>query len=110
MQARCGRCCGRCKGGTRSPVRVVKNVGEAELINIDRRSGRSTSAHAKINIDRRSGRSTSAHAKKFACGSGKQLRFLFCGEFLHRIDELARVRFAQREWVVRSERDALHAK
>jgi hypothetical protein len=65
---------------------------------------------AIINIARRSGRSTSAHSKKFARSFGAQLRLLFRRKFFHRFDEFARVRFAQREWVVRSERDALRAK
>src|SRR6266446_3511896 len=105
MPARCERYCGRCKRCNAQSLvrqrtdscrgeRVVKNVGEAELINIARRSGRSTSAHSK----------------KFARSCGAQLRLLFRRKFFHRFDKFAGVRFAQREWVVRSERDASRAK
>jgi hypothetical protein len=108
MRARCERYCGRCKRwNTQSLVRqrtdssrgerVVKKMSaKAELINIAPESVR--------------GQSTSAHSKKFARGSSQHLRLLFRRKFFHRFDELAWVRFAEREWVVRSERDALRAK
>jgi hypothetical protein len=42
--------CERSLGGSSSPLLDAKNVGEAELINIVRRSGRSTSVAAATGI------------------------------------------------------------
>src|SRR5438132_3031767 len=47
--------------------------------------------------------------EKFARGSGEQLRFFFRRKFLHRFDELARMGLAQRERIIRTERDALRS-
>ena len=48
-------------------------------------------------------------AKKFAGAFGEDLRFFLLGKIFHRFDESARVRFAEREWVIGAERDAICA-
>src|SRR5947208_7906181 len=54
-------------------------------------------------------RMTKSEGKEFARSPGEDLRLLFRRKFIHRFDEFAWVRFAQRKGVIRPERDALRS-